>query len=379
MSLYIKLPLVFALIACLLTGCWDIKGIQDLNYLASMGFDYKDNEYIVYSQMIDFSTVAKIETGKPTQPVPVWVGIAKGKTVISAINNLYQTTQMRLFFGQVNSIVVGENILRRGVEDVREAVGRYYELRYTPWLFATKEPIDKLFAITPFFNLSPLMSLLHQPVENYKQRSIILPITVRDFASNYMEPNKAILLPSLALADGDWKEGEKPKSLLELDGVFVYQDREYKGWLEKNDVLGLRWMEPKMNRSPALIQSDGKPLATLSLEQPKVAIIPSYEEGKMLYDVKVKLRGNVSEVIQQVSEEELEQKAAQLVKHQIKRTFEEGLKLTADVLGFEHVLYRKNNKLWSMLRDQDRLDLHPSSLRNITITVDLDHSGKLKL
>lgn len=370
---------LFLLISLLVTGCWDIKGIQDLNYLTSIGFDYEDGQYIVYGQMIDFSTVAKLESGKPTQPVPVWVGIGKGATIVNAINDLYRTTQMKLFFGQINAIVVGEKLLARGITDIREAIGRYYEMRYTPWIFGSKQPIDKLFTITPFFNLSPLMSVLHQPVENYKQRSIILPITIRDFSSIYREPDKAILLPSLTITEGNWKAGNQSKSMLEIDGVFVYQNESYKGFLMANQILGLRWMEPKTNRSPALIHSDGEVQATVSLEQPKVKIVPSIENGKSVYNVEVSLTGNISEVLKPISEAVLEQKAAQLVKREIVQTFKEGLNIQADIYGLQHTLYRKSNKQWKALRSENMLHLDARSLHQIKVDVKLDHSGKLKL
>lgn len=66
-------------IACILilisqTGCWDIKTIQDTNYFTAIGFDYQNGRYVVYAQMLDFSSVAKQEAGKAGQPPQIWVG-----------------------------------------------------------------------------------------------------------------------------------------------------------------------------------------------------------------------------------------------------------------------------------------------------------------
>ncbi|OMF40100.1 hypothetical protein BK138_35805, partial [Paenibacillus rhizosphaerae] len=123
----------------------------DVNYLTSIGFDYADDQYIVYAQMLDFTDVAKMESGKPLQPIPVWVGKGKGDTPISAVNELYRTSQMRNFYGQIISVVVSDNVLKKGIHDFDELQHRYYEMRYTPWIFATKEPLDKVFTVTPFF------------------------------------------------------------------------------------------------------------------------------------------------------------------------------------------------------------------------------------
>ncbi|MFK9116608.1 hypothetical protein ACJEBK_06925 [Peribacillus frigoritolerans] len=44
-----------------LSGCWDEKTIQDFHYITAIGIDFKDGEYIVYTQLVDFAAVAKTE------------------------------------------------------------------------------------------------------------------------------------------------------------------------------------------------------------------------------------------------------------------------------------------------------------------------------
>lgn len=368
---------VWILLSFILTGCWDIKNIQDINYLTSLGFDKAGQQYLVYVQMIDFSTVAKSESAKPTEPIPVWVGIGKGETIIGAVNDLYRTAQLRIFYGQINSIVLGENILRSDLKDVKEVLDRYYEFRYTPWLFGTKEPIDKLFAVTPFFNLSPLMSLLHQPQEIYKQQSLIAPLTLREFVAEIREPGNAVFIPSLSLRNLDWEvEGQK-KPMMDMDGVFAFQEEKYKQWIALPKVFGLRWVEPKTERSPLLIRSEGRSQASVSLEKPDVRIHPIIVNDQITFNLDVKLSGYISEALQLMPETTLEQKAAEAVKRQIQDTYEAGLRSGIDTLRLEHALYRQNNREWKKLRGQGGIKLTPDSV-HIRVKVKLRHSGKLK-
>ncbi|WP_019532876.1 Ger(x)C family spore germination protein [Paenibacillus ginsengihumi] len=368
---------VWILISFTLTGCWDIKNIQDINYLTSLGFDKVGQQYRVYVQMIDFSSVAKSESAKPTEPIPVWVGIGKGETIVGAVNDLYRTAQLRVFYGQINSIVLGENILRSDLKDVKEVLDRYYEFRYTPWLFGTKEPIDKLFAVTPFFNLSPLMSLLHQPQEIYKQQSLIAPLTLREFVAEIREPGNAVFIPSLSLRNLDWEvEGQK-KPMMDMDGVFAFQEEKYKQWIALPKVFGLRWVEPKTERSPLLIRSEGRSQASVSLEKPDIRIHPVIVNDQIAFNLDVKLSGYISEALQLMPETTLEQKAAEAVKRQIQDTYEAGLRSGIDTLRLEHALYRQNNREWKKLRGQGGIKLTPDSV-HIRVKVKLRHSGKLK-
>lgn len=162
--------------------------------------------------------------------------------------------------------------------------------------------------------------------------------------SDIHEPGKATLLPSLSISDRRWKKGGDPHSMLEMDGVFVLQDGKYRGRLTRENIPGLRWVEPQTQRSPLILRSGGKPQVALSLENPKVKIIPHVKGKEVTYTVDVKLSGNVSEIIQPMSERLMEEKAAELVQNEIKRTFEKGLEIHSDLLQLEHALYRQKNK-----------------------------------
>jgi spore germination protein KC len=369
---------VISLMMPLLSGCWDIKDIQEINYVTSVGFDYDNKQYRAYVQMLDFSSVGKTESNKPSTPMPVWVGIGRGETLIGAFNDLYRTSQLRTAYSQLNSIVLGEGMMKLGLKDVWEFLNRYYEFRHTPWLFGTKQPIDELFAISPFFNLSPIMSLLHQPMEVYKQQSLIEPLTMRQFIAESQEPSNSTFLPSLSISNDNWKSDDKQKPLLIIDGVYVFQGEDFKKRFDWKSVFGLRWTDPKTERSPLLIRSNGSPQASVSLEAPKVTIIPRIGEDQITFTMDIKLTGHITEKLQPATETILEQEAAAVVKKEVKETYEEGLKGKLDMMNLEHVLYRKNNKEWKKWRDRGGLQLTPESLQ-INVEVKLKHSGKTKL
>ncbi|MGG1516317.1 Ger(x)C family spore germination protein [Paenibacillus oryzisoli] len=368
---------ILCLLMTLLSGCWDIKDIQEMNYVTSIGFELENNQYQAYVQMLDFSSVAKTESGKPTQALPVLVGVGKGETLIGAFNDLYRTTQMRTVFGQLITVVIGENLMKTGMKDVWELLTRYYEFRYTPWLFGTKQPIDDLFKITPFFYLSPLMSVLNQPMESYKQQSLVAPLTMREFISETREPGNSTFLPSLSVSNHTWKSNNQQKPMLTIDGIFIFKENRAQNWFGWENVLGLRWVEPKTQRSPLLIRSEGKPQASVSLESPDIKILPSINKDQVTFDMEVKLSGYISEILQPLPEEELERKVAAEVQKEIRDTYEKGLKANLDLMRLEHALYRQNNRTWKLVQDRGGLQLTPESLR-IRVDVKLNHSGKIK-
>ena len=381
---YVKTAAVFLFSSFMLSGCWDLKNPQDINYFTAVGFDYVDGQYVVYAQMIDFLTVAKTEVGsRPEQPIPVWVGHAEGQTAASAFNNLYDTSQFRVFYGHVNAIIYHDRVLKRNIMPLLDLENRFYEMRYTPWVFGTSEPINELMNIMSFFNMPPTNNIMHQPQEMLMQKSVIRPVTIREFICELREPARTVTLPTLGIDVHNWKQGYgdldlQPRPFLKIDGIYLFHDGKYRGKLEKNEVLGLRWTDEETPRSPLLIKSNDKNIALLALENPKVTITPVIKDDRVIYKFHVSLKGNVMELFERWEEQDLERLAAEKIQSEIRDAYEDGLALKADLLQLEHTLYRKNVHEWKKLREREKLELTNESL-DIEVEVNLTTSGKLKM
>ncbi|MDF2720135.1 MAG: Ger(x)C family spore germination protein [Paenibacillus sp.] len=333
--------LIGLLLPWLLTGCWDMKVIQDTNYVTAIGFDYEDGQYEVYAQMLDFSNVAKQEGGKTGQPASVWSGHEKGGTVIEAMTKLYKTSQQRMFWGQVSSVVFTQKALEHGISDYKDGLIRFREIRYTQWVYGTKEPIDRVFRMLPFFNQSPLGSILHQPEDTYRQLSYIRPLRLQKVVATYREPGATMLLPSLGIADTVWKENGKDDPKLMVDGMFVISDKLPPAWVKDDDLIGLRWMDRDTKRSNVMLRHNGVPAASVTVDSPRAEIEPATDGGgKVAYSVRVRGKYYISELLEQMEKSELEKEVIQVVASEIERTFE----YTA-----------KNSRLGASLRKMGRL------------------------
>ncbi|MFP3380764.1 Ger(x)C family spore germination protein, partial [Bacillus sp. SIMBA_069] len=80
----------------LLSGCWDSKDIQDIQYISAVGIDYQNGQYVIYVQVTSFAGVAKQEGLEP-KPTPVWVAKGRGKTMNEAMNDMYKRSNQYIY------------------------------------------------------------------------------------------------------------------------------------------------------------------------------------------------------------------------------------------------------------------------------------------
>jgi germination protein, Ger(x)C family len=366
-------------IAMMLSGCWDIVDPQDINYFMAVGFDYVDDQFIIYAQMIDFAAVTTPESDKPTQHQPVLVGKGKGETAAQAFNDLYDSVQRRVIYGHVGAVILSENIMKHGLlQDIFDLLSRYQELRYTPWVYGSKGDIEKVLSVSPFFNLSPLASILHQPMEIYRQKSIVPPTMMRQILTDIREPGRTAILPAIDLNDTDWKEDLGPKEMLYLTGIFTFDAYRYTGYFSLDEIQGLRFVAKGIERTPLVIKHEGKIYSEISLNKPKAKITPLLEDVRVRFQMQVAMTGNVIEVIEPINEREMEKLASEQIRKEIISTYERALEKNVDIYQLEHLVYLKHNKWWQQHLKGGKLRLDKDSLE-VDVKIDILSSGKLKL
>lgn len=359
----------------LLTGCWDIKQLNQLTYVSALGVDYVNNEFVLYVQVLDFTTIGKSEQGSSGVEGPnIWIGKGKGTTFAMAWNDLYNSTQQKTLFGQISSIVYKESALGKiQVEESLDTFERFVDARLTPWIYTTKETIDKIFAIEPMLPNSPIMTLLHLPNGNYEQHSLISPMKLVEFAALINEPSASIIVPTLGLDDQLWKKDDKNMPMMNVNGAFLFYKAKKPQWLSKKDLLGLRWVDQNTERTPlTLNEKNGKIKALLPIENPIIKIHSKVSKtGVPKFDMNIKVKATVTQLNSQVSNKELKNEVKKKIKKEIRTTYLKGISQKVDVFHLEENLYRNNYTSWKLTNKENKFPLTSKSLGTININVTL--------
>ncbi|WP_020618965.1 Ger(x)C family spore germination protein [Paenibacillus daejeonensis] len=363
-----------------LTGCWDVKEVQYINYITACGIDYVDGEFITYVQALDFSAISSSVNGVKQSGEPgVWVGKGTGKTLNTAFNSLFKTSQQTVSWGHTTAYVLTERALKNRDLQLFETISRYQDTRNQAWYFGTQENLEELLLATPFYKQTPLVSILHEPESTYVQQSVLPPQTLLRYMSESREPGMTTYLPTLALNKTQWNENGKPHPMLFIDGAFFLTGEQWNGWLSRDQLYGYQWLNKQTVTAPMLLE-DQPSNASVQLDKPKFTIHSYIEADTMKFRIKVKLTGTLLELDDDMETSQVEKLASHIVKDSILKVYREGIAIQADVLRLGDRLYRKQPDTWRKLTSNgQRFALKEDSIASLEVNVNLRSAGRYKL
>ncbi|GAA0136505.1 Ger(x)C family spore germination protein [Paenibacillus sp. YSY-4.3] len=380
-----KFAFIVSCMTVLLSGCWDAKEPQSVNFITALGIDYVKGEYMIYAQVLAFDDISKQESSVSTEESKVWVATGKGETISKALMSIYPASQQQTLWTHVKAIVLSKSLLDSKLAECLNSLLRSSELRYTPWVYGTDQDIPAILSGISLLNQSALSSELMDPREVYKQLSTIEPLRLIKLMNGIREPASTVCLPSIKLTDQVWSSKEKPISLVRLDGAYIISKGENKGHLDDGLLNGARWIAFKnMYRYPLLLKIKDGGQAQINILNSKPLVKVRFEGEKAKFTVKIKVKATVSEVTGHPEPNSLQIKEAAVdqIKKQIRNDFLAAKAKNIDIYGIEDILYRRFNKQWKKMTTSPEGQGHLLSslqLEDTDVEVTLMHSSTYKL
>lgn len=361
--------MIIITLSLLVTGCFGAKRMEGEVYITALGFDYKDGKFEVFSQGLNFGNIAKQE-GANIEDLPILIGEAKDESLLSAYGELEQTTAMPLSLGHVQAIILTERILKEKMADVIDIMGQSPNLRYNLFVFGTKENIKDVLQTHSFFNYSQMYSILHGP-EPLIQQNYSLPILrYHQFTSRYYRPIGTILIPSLSINKTHFSEG-KQKQIAIVNGEYIMSQQQYKGWLNKKDLSGIRWFSKGIQGFSVRVATK-KVAVKLKNPNTKIVVIKGKQPS---YRIVIKGQAALFQNSDNKTNRELQSELSKKIKKDILTTIEKADKLNTDVLNLSEKSYKYHLNDWDIgvIR---RFNLH--SVKDIKVDIKIIESGKYK-
>ncbi|WP_449621188.1 Ger(x)C family spore germination protein [Robertmurraya sp. Marseille-Q9965] len=346
-----------------LTGCFGAKEIEGETYVTVMGIDYEEGKFKVYIQGLSFGNIAKQE-GAVVEQQPILIGEAKGENLSAAIGVLEQRTDLPLNYGHIHSIILSKSIMKEKMADVIDLVRHSPLLRYNFYLFGTEENLKSLMQTQSFFNYPQLYSVIHR-AEKIIQYNYVLPIMkYNQFTSRYFRPVGTILIPSLTI-DKDHFSEKKEKPTAVINGEFIFSRQQFKGWLNRKDLSGIRWFAEGMQGVTLRVGTEN---VSVRVNNPKIKI--QVLKGKTpSYKIVVKGDAIIIQNGTNLKIKEVEKEINKKIKKDILHTVKKGQLLETDVLNISEKSYKYYLNQWNV--DTIR-EFNENSVKQIDVNIQVD-------
>lgn len=384
-----KKLVIFSLILCLLplTGCWDMREINEIGLVMAVGVDYRcsdTNKYIVTVQMANPSGGSKDE-GKGSADNKVWVSSGEGETIFEAIRDLTKVASKRIMWAHNNLIIVGEELAKKDITSVVDFFTHNQELRMKTGVAVSHGEakkylnakigsgniagleISKLFRYQKLTGKSVFSEMLgvYSDFTNEDAHSLITGIKFR----------RTDLIP----------EGpEQTQDLVELSGAAIFNHSKMVGWLSEEETRGLNWVSRGIDDTVVSVQVEEDKNSTVAIEVSNIkSKINSYVTDEIPnFTISVSGKARIVEEDKSLSLtlDELKNKVEKLANNKIKDEITLGINKSqkeykSDVLDLKKVLHIQHKKEWNKKYKSVWNELFPNVPIKVTVDIDITSSS----
>lgn len=398
----------------LLTGCWDLKEIEDMVIVRSIGIDKGpgENELALIIEQIPTARTTAGGAEQSTQPMSL-VHQASGVTLYQAMDRLQSFLPGRIFLGYTSIIVVGEDAAKQDFKRVLEFLDRGSELRRSAFVFVSPgKAVDVISTADPHAMVAG--NVLRGILTESDNTGTAFPTKLADILKSLPESGiepivtkvEAIRFPpsseggagqnsgtqgtagmpatigahgTLAQVPGDYK----------VAGMAVFRGVELVGWLDEVETRGWGWICGRIKAGHSVIlnpQSVGgrfEPL-TFLYDGGRSSLKFVLDDGGIEAHLLVEARGRVvewtarKELITPDILESLSADMATIIKDEIETALRKvQLEYYSDVFGFGLAFSKSHYREWQSTFKEKWRDIFPELPVSVEVKATITSSQTL--
>lgn len=225
---------------------------------------------------------------------------SSAKTLAEGINNIDAITDEKVFYGQVEAVIISEDMARGGIIELLDYFVRTNDFRFDM-------PIAIVKGITAkeiIMKVEDISNQINKLFSSNEKVSVSGKVTLAELLEMIEDPFHSPFLPYLQLES----QG------IALKGYCVFEKDELKEFADVDASTGINWLNKKLEKQIIVQNVDGSDL-TLKLDGNKTKI--NFKDDKFIIDVSFKSEiiqsdGVIQEFDQQVRQKIIQQQNAQI-------------------------------------------------------------------
>ncbi|MGR6127824.1 Ger(x)C family spore germination protein [Paenibacillus sp. SER-28] len=358
-----------------LTGCWNRVELNELWVTAASGVDMMDDgQWMMSYQIIVPSAIASGTgggSGSSSQPASHVFSI-KSKTYNQALSYSNLETSRRIYIAHNRVIYIGKRAAEKGMDRLIDFYLRNTEAREMVSIIITDGlASDLIKKLLPPEKLQG--AAMAELVDKESDSLSLFPkVRVYDFVLSMNSDSKSIGVPVAELIGERDHENEKEAESLDvfkktstplklaLTKLGVFQNGKLKGFLDKEESLGVSYLSQKVNNSeisfPCSEQLGREMYSSLTVNSADVKLIPRKASSHYTMQVRVKINGTLNEstctkdISKTKTIHDMEKEIGKEVTRTINKGWDKLQELGVDATGFADRIHRRFPREWETVK-----------------------------
>lgn len=363
----IALLLLIPTLLASLSGCWSRRELNDIAIAVALGIDKAGHNYQVTVQIVNPGEVAS-KKGGGGLGAPTTVYTESGETVLEALRSMTTKSPRKIYLAHLRMLVIGEELANEGIDKHLDFFSRDPEVR-TDFYMAVAEGVsaEKILRVyTIPQEVIPANKMFKSLETADKYYAGAVTVTLHNFMTDTEREGRQPVLTRIVLTgEKDAQEVEtkenvekmKPISSLNFNGLAVFKEGKFAGWLNREESKGYNYIQGQVKSTVRSVScpSDGKlvleTIRTVTKVKGKVV------NGRPEIEMKVRTEDNVAgvecdiDLLKESTILELEEKEELKIKEDIENTIRKVQeKYKSDIFGFGEAIHRSNPEMWNLLK-----------------------------
>lgn len=372
------------LLGLLLSGCWDRHETNDLSIVVALGLDWQDGQYTATAEIINTKAVKTPGQGggggaPPDKPQSLLL-TGHGTDPAAALGRLDNASSRRVFWPDLQVVVIGESLAKHGIGPVIATLMRYPQIPISARTLVSHGAAGALVGQRePGLETTVGRNLLLLAESGRLDQSSGYAPQIYDILRWEAEAGRAALVEAVQAVTP--AQPTAPAFL--LDHSAVLQDDRLVGWLPRDHVRMVLWMTGRFVRSNFQFACPGAParVGSFRVSNAKGRVEPVITDGHLVA-MEVSLDGRAGILhssCPDASLADLQQAAAAAVQSEALDSIDWMEQNREDIVGLGEQIFRHAPKLW-----RQRIAANwPSVLRTLPVQLHvrlhLQYMGETRL
>ncbi len=399
---------IICLMICLLlflSGCWNRREPKNLSLISSALYDLKDDGIYKATLEVINPEAEGGPAGGGGNKSPVVTVTGEGNSLPEAIRHTSMSLERNLFAGQTLLRLFSEKLAKTDLVTDLDYFFRDPLTDENPLIVVVKgDNPDRIFTCKLGLseNLGNYIDNLRVSQHNFISRSVFVDSLtfMKDYLNEGKQPVAGVVEiveeeaePSAASEDesADSAEGsgdsassiEEGKPTLKYSGLAAFKGKKLVGYMDGIEAGCYNILTNNMGNGIVNL-NDGGALSVIRIASSKAEILPSFEDEKLKFEVKLRFKNTLIQASEQTDIGKADQlkKTEEQFNRQMEDLFEKVIQkaqteFQSDIFGFGNAVHRKLPKQWKKLKETWD-DTFSAAKVHVTVQSDIERGGQMK-